>query len=148
MASVSERFWAKVDKTGECWLWTGANVGGYGHINIGGRMVRSHRLSYEWANGPIPKGLVVCHRCDTPACVNPAHLFAGSQRDNHKDCYVKGRRTLPNGCHVSRTHCVNGHPLDGPQMRVYRYRGKDTRFCHTCRIDYLRRYRAEGRTHF
>lgn len=64
---------------------------GYGTINIGGRMTLAHRASYAVANGPIDPGLVVCHRCDTPACVNPDHLFVGTHKDNTQDCVRKGR---------------------------------------------------------
>jgi hypothetical protein len=90
--TVADRFWSKVDTSGECWIWAGArSTAGYGQITIEGRPTYAHRLSYEWAHGAIPDGLLVCHRCDTPACVHPDHLFAGTESDNRRDMVSKGR---------------------------------------------------------
>lgn len=72
-----------------CWLWTGAKTdGGYGTM---GRKWLAHRLSHYLFKGPIPKGLHVLHSCDTPACVNPAHLRAGTRKENMADCVARGR---------------------------------------------------------
>lgn len=87
-----KRFWSKVDKSGECWLWTASlDSAGYGQININRRLVLSHRYSFSLANGPIPPGMLVCHTCDTPRCVRPDHLFLGTHADNAADMCRKGR---------------------------------------------------------
>lgn len=73
--TVQERFWTKVVKTDTCWLWTGhLNSKGYGQLNVGKRLPMAHRLSYEWAVGEIPTGLVIDHLCRVRNCVNPDHL--------------------------------------------------------------------------
>lgn len=93
--TLSERFWARVVKGDGCWVWTGArNAQGYGRMTAGSRgagYLRAHRVSWELANGPVPKGLWVLHRCDNPPCVNPAHLWLGTRLDNMRDCSAKGR---------------------------------------------------------
>jgi hypothetical protein len=89
------RFLGHVEKTDGCWLWRGESKRGYGSLRIGCVTHRAHRLSYEIFKGPIPGGMVVCHTCDNPACVNPDHLFVGTQQDNIKDAWSKGRVRLP-----------------------------------------------------
>lgn len=87
-----ERFWSKVDKSGECWVWTGSTyVDGYGHFCDAARHIRAHRWSWEQANGPIPSGASVLHTCDNPPCVRPDHLYLGNQTDNMRDAASRGR---------------------------------------------------------
>lgn len=96
------RFWAKVDHRGlfECWVWNAScDHIGYGHFGVGRVVLLVHRIAWFLKNGPIPQGMCVCHKCDNPSCVNPAHLFLGTQRDNMKDRDDKGRRTAPRGDH-------------------------------------------------
>jgi len=90
----AQRFWSRVDKTGSCWLWLGArNKGGYGHSRYAnGRNGDAHRVAWTVTNGDIPDGLMVLHSCDNRLCVNPAHLFLGTQLDNMRDMDAKGRR--------------------------------------------------------
>lgn len=98
MHTFEDRFWPKVDKTpglgpkGDCWEWTGLRHDyGYGVTSYYGRKMGTHQISYVMHKGEIPKGMHVCHECDNPPCVNPAHLWLGTQTENMKDMYSKGR---------------------------------------------------------
>lgn len=90
--SAKERFWANVEKTDTCWLWVGYKCkAGYGEIEVNGTTWRASRYSWFLHNGPIPEGMLICHRCDNPRCINPAHLFIGKDADNTHDMISKGR---------------------------------------------------------
>lgn len=111
------RFWANVHKTDTCWLWTGvSDKDGYGIIFADGKPMKAHRYSYQLHNGSIPDGLWILHHCDTPACVNPNHLYAGTVIENVRDCVERGRTTTGdrNG---SRTHPESRPRGDAHHMR-------------------------------
>jgi len=91
---MQKRFEAKFTKAEGCWLWHGATApGGYGSFGVPGRTTVAHRVAYELYVGTIPEGTFVLHKCDTPACVNPDHLFLGSHQDNMRDKWAKGRQS-------------------------------------------------------
>lgn len=92
LQQAHNRFDVKVTKSSDCWIWTGGgDRHGYGRFWYDGKMQLSHRVNWLLHNGPIPDGLCVLHTCDNPPCVNPAHLWLGTQADNMHDCANKGR---------------------------------------------------------
>lgn len=93
-------FLRKVDaSSGHCWLWTAAtDRDGYGQMKHGGRQEKAHRVAHRLFVGPVPDGLLVCHSCDTPSCVNPDHLFTGTALANSRDCVTKGRIARGDRC--------------------------------------------------
>lgn len=93
LRTAVDRFWEKVDRRGpdDCWEWKYPESRGYGRFRWKGKRTGAHRVAYEIANGPIPEGMVVCHRCDNPMCCNPDHLFVGTDADNMRDKASKGR---------------------------------------------------------
>ena len=87
-----DRFWAKVDASGECWMWAASqNPDGYGHFWLNGKVELAHRIAYALTHGAIPDGAMVLHACDNPSCVRPEHLFLGDQLANMQDAKGKGR---------------------------------------------------------
>ena len=113
------RFWDKVDKTttpDDCWEWKAVKLKGYGQFWFKDKMALAHRVSWELSFGPIPNGLNVLHKCDNPSCVNPAHLFLGTPKDNAQDSLKKGRRFIPD----NRGEKQGRHKLTEPQVREIR----------------------------
>lgn len=90
--SPEQRFWCRVQKTQSCWVWTGKlDRNGYGKLKVNDVSVRAHRFSYIIHNGQIEESMFICHTCDNPKCVNPAHLYAGTPADNVRDRTARGR---------------------------------------------------------
>jgi hypothetical protein len=117
-----ERFWAKVEKSDECWIWTAAKANGYGLFYIDGHLISSHRMSYQWEIGPIPDGMELDHLCRNRACVNPAHLEPVSRSENL-------RRGVGVGVYnTAKTRCPNGHLYDEANTRTTGNR----RHCRAC----------------
>ena len=136
--TLEERFWSKVskDSTG-CWLWTGCVSGNclkYGTLRKNGLPTKAHRVSWELHFGAIPAGLLVCHRCDVPVCVNPEHLFLGTTKDNIRDMIAK-RRHISN----KKTHCKRGHEFTPENLAGNRH---GYRVCKSCDRHYRARARA------
>lgn len=104
--NVAERLWSGMDKSGDCWVWTGkVTKAGYGVISVRGKEWSTHRLAYTLAKGPIPDRLDVLHSCDNPPCGRPDHLSVGTALENTKDMLQKGRGTKP------PTFSGGDHPL-------------------------------------
>lgn len=160
--SLSKRFHEKVEfiPFHSCWEWVGSKTSrGYGRINRGarrGKIEKAHRVAYELYIAP-PGELCVLHRCDNPGCVNPYHLFLGTQGDNVLDMMKKKRgkgqfnkgldSRSSRGHNMSiKTHCPLGHPYVGDNLVRYSSGGTCRRYCRTClRANERRRYHENKR---
>lgn len=120
-----------------CWIFMGSGTDSYGNLRMHGAMgyMSAHRFSYLAYRGPIPEGLCVLHRCDVRRCVNPEHLFLGTQKENLQDMSRKGRAPNPM---KSKTHCPQGHEYSGVAK-------SGQRICAICMRDSSRRWKIKQR---
>jgi hypothetical protein len=138
VATAERRFWTKVDKSGDCWLWTAATNGaGYGILTMSrdGSKVLAHRWSYEHHNGPIPEGLVIDHLCRVPLCVRPDHLEAVTQAENNR------RGMSLSSQQARQTHCKRGHEFEPERNTAGR---RWCKRCHSLNMS-IAYYRNRGR---
>ena len=123
------RLWARVAKTDAgCMEWQGARTTkGYGKTWFQGRTVGAHRVAWIVTHGAIPDGLQVCHSCDNPPCINPAHLFLGTAAENQAD---KGRKGRARNQNAAKSHCPRRHEFT-PENTYINPRG--SRECRICK---------------
>ncbi len=118
MRSLSERFWEKVDKSGDCWLWTASrDTTGYGCIRVAGVLRVAHRVAFEMAFGAT--ALELDHLCRVRACVNPSHLEPVTHAEN-----------MRRGAWARKTHCPRGHAYD--ETNTCRHAATGNRYCREC----------------
>lgn len=129
--TLIERLERKIERSGDCWLWTGATSGGYGVVQASGRMQRTHRVVYELVVGAIESGVELHHACATPACVNPAHMRPVT-RAAHR--MLHGRAVV---------QCPAGHEYT--EENTYVIPGTSQRQCRACKRAADRRYRERKR---
>lgn len=137
---AAERFWPRVDMSGDCWLWTGPpDRDGYGKFTVtGSQRAFAHRFAYEQLVGPIPDGLQLDHLCRVPACVRPEHLEPVTCREN----LLRGKTMA--AARAAQTECHRGHPFDEKNTYVNKYGHRSCRLCNSekSRRYYARRGRA------
>lgn len=133
--AIESRFWAKVEKTDTCWLWTAyVRRDGYGTFGVSGQKLMAHRVSYECLTGSIPSGLQLDHLCRVRHCVNPAHLEPVTLQINIS-------RGLAGAHQRIKTHCPQGHQYN--EENTYHY-ADGSRHCRTCQRAYTQRARCHA----
>lgn len=125
-----------VENENGCWLKIGVKDGRYGRLVLGGIEQNAHRIAWEVVNGPMPRELSACHRCNTPRCMNPSHIYAATNRQNLIDAGRDGLLSKPGRpaygpslANKQKTHCTAGHLLAGANVKV---EASGSRRCITC----------------
>ena len=133
----ADRFWSKVDKSGDCWVWRGYVAStGYGRLSVGRKHYQAHRYAYELVNGPVSADLVMDHLCNNKACVNPAHLEPVTNREN-----LLRSEVTASGRAYKRDHCIRGHAYTPENTLIVR---EGYRKCRTCgKAPFRNRKKAE-----
>lgn len=132
-AGMENRFWKRVDKSGDCWLWIGYTTqAGYGQLKWGAKLDYAHRVSYLLSGKEIPAKMTIDHLCRARACVNPAHMEVVTRGEN----VLRGNS--PSALNKVKNNCKRGHPLTVNDVYVYR----NTRSCRKCRNQRQKGYRA------
>jgi hypothetical protein len=140
---IKQKFLSKCEITDDCWIWkAGKMPQGYGSFSVNRKTYSAHRFSWRMFIGEVPPGLFVCHKrhCNNKACVNPNHLYLGTNRENQLDSVATGNFRNQN---TNKTHCPCGHPLSGENLVIIKSTG--SRSCRECRRlqnrNYMRRRR-------
>lgn len=138
--SEEQRFWSKVNKTDQCWIWIASKLpkgyGVFGTVKEKRKHILAHRYSYKYHFGDFDKKMFVCHKCDNPSCVNPEHLFLGNNKLNMEDANKKGRMYYVNkhNIHKNKTHCKHGHEYNKVNTFIkITKQGYKQRNCKICR---------------
>jgi hypothetical protein len=143
MPGIESRLWDRVDKSGECWVWMGHKVGGYGKIEWQGKSRGVHRVAYSLFHQisleDVPP--ILDHKCENRACVNPLHLRPSTSRDN-----TLRSKIAPAAIHARQTHCIRGHEFARENTRVEKRGGRTCRICDSAqhRAKYLEKTELVG----
>lgn len=131
---LMDRFWDKVQVSNICWEWVGSiTKDGYGQFFYQGSLWGAHRASFQIFVGDIQPGLLICHSCDNPSCVNPDHLFQGTYSDNIQDMLSKGRGNYGSPHSAKITHCPRGHEYTGENTYIHPDGSRKCRACSKAR---------------
>ena len=123
--SAEEKFWSRVDRSGECWEWRGGRDRyGYGQFTMDGKNCRAHRVAYKLTYGELADSVKLDHECNNRGCVHPLHLRPMGQREN-----VLRSVTNPVAVNARKTHCNRGHEFTPENTGIE----SGWRFCRTCR---------------
>lgn len=124
MEALIKRFNEGFKEEDGCWNWIWNTIDGYGRTLVKDKSLLAHRVSYELHIGEIPDGIYVLHKCDNPGCVNPDHLFLGTNTDNMRDMVNKSRHFGQ-----KKTHCKSGHEFNEENTIVNKYGHRNCRIC-------------------